>query len=158
MKQGIRLYFSSYRHPQTQGKVERFHGAMAAALKRRGYPRTEERQDWLDKFRHEYNHLRPHEALGMRTPGSVWSKSDRRYEANPSAWEYEPGSEMVKVAGAGQIWVDRRRWEISRALAGEWVQLVRLEQTILVYYCRSLVRELNPLNRQSTAVDWRLVD
>jgi len=78
MKQGIRLYFSGYRHPQTQGKVERFHGAMAAALKRRGYPRAEGRQNWLDKFRHEYNHLRPHEALGMRTPGSVWSKSDRR--------------------------------------------------------------------------------
>ena len=29
MKQGIRLHFSGYRHPQTQGKVERFHGALA---------------------------------------------------------------------------------------------------------------------------------
>jgi len=36
-----------------------------------------------------------------------------------------------------------RRWEISRALAGEWVKLVRLEQRIRVYYCRSLVRELD---------------
>jgi transposase InsO family protein len=157
MKQGIRLYFSGYRHPQTQGKVERFHGAMAAALKRRGYPSQEERQNWLDKFRHEYNHLRPHQALGMRTPGSVWSKSDRRYEAHPPAWEYEPGSEVLKVAAGGHIRIDGLRWEISRALAGEWVQLIRVESKILVYYCRSLVRELDPLNRQSTAVDWRLV-
>ena len=29
MKQGIRLHCSGYRHPQTQGKVERFHGALA---------------------------------------------------------------------------------------------------------------------------------
>jgi len=34
---------------------------------------------------------------------------------------------------------------ISRALAGEWVQLVRIEQRVLVYYCRTLVRELDLL-------------
>jgi transposase InsO family protein len=153
MKQGIRLYFSGYRHPQTQGKVERFHGAMAAALKRRGYPGLGERQSWLDEFRHEYNHLRPHEALGMQTPDTVWRKSDRSYETNPLSWEYEPGSEVVKVAGNGQIWIEGRRWEISRALAGEWVQLIRLEQRILVYYCRSLVRELDQLSHRSFAGD-----
>lgn len=109
MKQGIRLYFSGYQHPQTQGKVERFHGAMAAALKRRGYPQKEERQDWLDGFRHEYNHERPHEALGMKTPASVWKPSQRRYDPNPPKWEYEKGSEVVKVAAAGQIWIDGRR-------------------------------------------------
>lgn len=153
MKQGLRLYFSGYQHPQTQGKVERFHGAMAAALKRRGYPQKEERQDWLDGFRHEYNHERPHEALGMKTPASVWKPSQRRYDPNPPKWEYEKGSEVVKVAAAGQIWIDGRRWEISRALAGEWVQLIRLEKKILVYYCRSLVRELDQLSHRSYAVD-----
>lgn len=154
MKQGIRLYFSGYRHPQTQGKVERFHGALAAALQRRGYPDPQERQKWLDQFRHEYNHVRPHEALGMQTPATVWRKSDRRYDPNPPRWEYEPGSEVVKVGADGQIWIRPQRWEISRALAGERVQLIRLEQRILVYYCRSLVRELDPSSRRSLAVDW----
>ncbi|MGB9242814.1 MAG: hypothetical protein WCC03_05630, partial [Candidatus Acidiferrales bacterium] len=46
-----------------------------------------------------------------------------------------------------------RNWEISRALAGEWVQLIRVEERILVYYCRSLVRELDPSSECSTAVD-----
>jgi transposase InsO family protein len=153
MKQGIRLYFSGYRHPQTQGKVERFHGAMAAALKRRGYPRPEHRQSWLDQFRYEYNHVRPHEALGMKTPASLWRKSQRGYDPNPPRWEYEPGSEVMKVAAEGHLRIDGRRWEISRALAGEWVQLVRLEEKILVYYCRSLVRELDQLSHQSFVVD-----
>jgi len=157
MKQGIRLHFSGYGHPQTQGKVERFHGAMAAALKRRGYPAAEQRQPWLDEFRHEYNHLRPHEALQMRTPAKVWQKSQRRYDAHPRPWEYAEGSEVVKVAGDGQIWVDRRRWEISRALVGEWVQLIRLPEKILVYYCRSLVRELDPLSHRSVAAATHLL-
>jgi transposase InsO family protein len=37
MKQGIQLHFSGYRHPQTQGTVERFHGSLEAARRRRGW-------------------------------------------------------------------------------------------------------------------------
>jgi len=153
MKQGIRLHFSGYRHPQTQGKVERFHGALQAAMQRRGWPTEQERQPWLDAFRYEYNHIRPHEALGMKTPATVWSKSAQPYQARPAAWEYEAGTEVRKLAEQGQLHVAGRRWEISRALAGEWVQLVRLDERILVYYCRSLVRELDFAHQRSTAVD-----
>jgi transposase InsO family protein len=153
MRQGIRLHFSGYRHPQTQGKVERFHRSMAATMKRRGFPSPEHRQDWLDRFRHEYNHLRPHEALGMRTPATVWSKSVRVYQPHPPAWEYPSGSQLKKIAAQGQIFLEGRRWEISRALAGEWVQLERIEHRVLVYYCRSLVRELDLLEHQSAALD-----
>ena len=143
MRQGIRLHFSGYRHPQTQGKVERFHGALGAAMKRRTIPASNERQRWLDEFRHEYNHVRPHEALGMKTPAAVWRKGSRRYVADPPAWEYEPGAEVYKLSTQGQLQLTRRRWDISRALAGEWVQLIRVEGRVLVYYCRSLVRELD---------------
>jgi transposase InsO family protein len=153
MKQGIRMHFSGYRHPQTQGKVERFHGALAAAMKRRGFPVKEERQRWLDQFRHEYNHERPHEALGMKTPAAVWSKSGRRYRPQRPAWEYEAGAEVRKLTSQGRVTVEGRSWEISRALAGEWVQLMRVEQRVLVCYCRSLVRELDLRTQRSTAVD-----
>ncbi len=145
MKQGIRMHFSGYRHPQTQGKVERFHGTLEAAMRRRGVPVGEQRQVWLDAFRQEYNHVRPHEALGMRTPASVWSKSTKRYQPNPPAWEYDAGAEVRKLQAEGQLCLEGRRWDISRALAGEWVELIRVEGRILVYYCRSLVRELDPL-------------
>jgi transposase InsO family protein len=153
MRQGIQLHFSGYRHPQTQGKVERFHGSLAAAMNRRGIPTGSERQLWLDEFRHEYNFVRPHEALGMKTPATVWSKSLRRYVANPPAWEYETGAEVRKLSTQGQLQVAKRRWDISRALAGQWVQVVRVDGRALVYYCRSLVRELDLLTQRSTAVD-----
>ena len=153
MKQGIQLHFSGYRHPQTQGKVERFHGSLEAATQRRGWPWGEDRQRWLDAFRCEYNHVRPHEALGMKTPAMVWSKSARKYQPWTPAWEYEMGAEVHKLAEQGQLNLSGRRWEISRALAGEWVKLVRLEGRILVYYCRSLVRELDLTQQRSTSVD-----
>jgi transposase InsO family protein len=153
MRQGIQLHFSGYRHPQTQGKVERFHGSLAAAMNRRGIPAGGERQLWLDEFRHEYNFVRPHEALGMKTPATVWSKSSRRYVANPPAWEYETGAEVRKLSTQGQLQVAKRRWDISRALAGQWVQVVRVDGRALVYYCRSLVRELDLVTQRSTAVD-----
>ena len=71
MRQGIQLHFSGYRHPQTQGKVKRFHGALEAAMQRRGIPVGAERQISLNEFRHEYNHERPYEALAMKTPVAV---------------------------------------------------------------------------------------
>jgi transposase InsO family protein len=153
MKQGIQLHFSGYRHPQTQGKVERFHGSLEAARKRRGWPSDQPQQPWLDAFRQEYNYVRPHEALHMKTPASVWNKSERRYQVKPPAWEYEPGAEVRQLAAQGHLQVEGRRWQISRALAGEWVRLIRLEQRILVYYCRSLVRELDLLTQRSAAAD-----
>jgi len=156
MKQGMKLHFSGYRHPQTQGKVERFHGSLEAARRKRDRSESEPEQRWYDAFRQEYNEERPHEALGMKTPASVWRPSERRYEAHPAAWEYETGAEVRRLGGAGQITLEGRRWDISKALAGEWVQLVRIGERILVYYCRSLVRELDPPRQRSTAVDrWR---
>jgi transposase InsO family protein len=152
MKQGIQLHFSGYRHPQTQGKVERFHGSLEAATQRRGWPWGEDRQRWLDEFRCEYNQVRPHEALGMKTPATVWTKSAREYQPQAPAWEYELGAEVHQLADQGQLQLSGRRWEISRALAGEWVKLVRLEGRILVYYCRNLVRELDLTHQRATAV------
>jgi len=65
MKQGIELHWSGYRHPQTQGKVERFHGSLERALQARAAPRQHP-QEWLDQYRREYNEVRPHEALGCK--------------------------------------------------------------------------------------------
>jgi transposase InsO family protein len=101
MKQGIQLHFSGIRHPQTQGKVERFHGALEMARRRRGLPDSSQFQPWLDAFRQEYNSVRPHEALGMKTPASVWQKNPRRYDPNPAPWPYQQGAELARLENNG---------------------------------------------------------
>jgi len=155
MKQGIRLYFSGVRHPQTQGKVERFHGALEMARRRRGMPAPELRQGWLDGFRYEYNHVRPHEALGMRTPASLWQPSTRRYAPNPPAWQYPEGAEVTRLESTGQITLAGRRWQVAGPLANEPVQLVRQDQRVLIFYCDTLIRELDLGGRASTSVEPR---
>lgn len=152
MQQGIRLHWSGYRHPQTQGKVERFHGALERAWKKRGGA-GEDTQAWLDAYRWEHNHVRPHEALGMKTPASIWRKSERRYDPHPPRWEYEPGSKVLKLDGRGKMDAYGIRWSISRALRGQWVQLEPIGERVLVYFCRTLIRELDLENRRSTALD-----
>jgi len=153
MKQGIGCHFSGYRHPQTQGKVERFHGALERARSRRRSQQPWLAQSWLDEFRHEYNHVRPHQALGMCTPASIWKPSLRKYDPNPPAYEYGPGAEVRRISVDGDLYVDSCRWTISLALASEQVELKRLDQRILVYYCRTLVREIDLRTQRSTAVD-----
>jgi transposase InsO family protein len=152
MKQGIGLHWSGYRHPQTQGKVERFHGELERAwVLRQGI--RQEPQPWLDAYRWEHNHVRPHEALGMKTPASIWRKSQRRYDSHPSAWEYPSGSRVLKVDSSGKLDAFGFRWFISGALCGERVQLQRIGSRVLVYYCRTLIRELDVQNGSSLAVE-----
>jgi transposase InsO family protein len=124
MRQGIRLYWSGVRHPQTQGKVERFHGSLQRAWERRGVPQ-QNRQAWLDAYRWEHNHVRPHEALGMRTPATLWKPSVHRYDPHPPRWEYPTGAWVLKVDCQGKLDIQGKKWRINRSLAGEWVQVVR---------------------------------
>jgi transposase InsO family protein len=152
MRQGIRLHWCGIRHPQTQGKVERFHGSLVRALLRRGAPKTET-QAWLDAYRWEHNHVRPHEALGMRTPATLWRPSPRRYVPNPPRWEYPQGSWVLKVDCKGAVRIHGKKWNVGKALSGEWVQIQRANERMMVFYCTSMVRELDPGTQRSTIVE-----
>ena len=56
-------------HPQTQGKIERFHQTLKKWLSQQSPAKDlKELQSQLDEFRNVYNTQRPHRALEMRTP------------------------------------------------------------------------------------------
>lgn len=60
--------------PTTQGKIERLWQTLKLFLKSQNPPRTiDELQQQLDTFRDYYNHVRPHRALGRRTPHSAYT-------------------------------------------------------------------------------------
>lgn len=70
-------------HPQTCGKVERFHQTQKRWLsKQPAAASLEELESQLDRFRFQYNAHRPHRALGRRTPQEVW---DAKVKAGPGA-------------------------------------------------------------------------
>lgn len=56
-------------HPQTQGKIERFHQTLKKWLSQQSSAKDlKELQRQLDEFRNVYNTQRPHRALEMKTP------------------------------------------------------------------------------------------
>lgn len=70
---GVRQKNGSPGHPQTQGKIERFHQTQKRWLAARPTPRTTiELQRQLDEFREHYNEHRPHRALDRATPGHAY--------------------------------------------------------------------------------------
>jgi len=76
---GVRQKNGSPGHPQTQGKIERFHQTLQRWLAARPAARSlSELQQQLDAFREHYNEQRPHRALGRNTPGDT-------YRATPKA-------------------------------------------------------------------------
>ena len=125
---------------------------MTDALNRRDFPRQQP-QAWLDAFRWEHNHVRPHEALGMQTPVTRWRPSAKRYDPQPPKWEYPKDAWVLKVDSQGKLDIKGQKWKISKALSGESVQVIRIEQRMLVIYCATLVRELDPAMQRSTIVE-----
>ena len=82
---GISLRHSTPYHPQTCGKVERFHQTEKRWLRKQQAARDlREFQAKLDWFREYYNTSRPHRALGRRTPMMA-------FEGRPRATPSVPG-------------------------------------------------------------------
>lgn len=66
---GIKQKNGSPNHPQTQGKIERFHQTLKRYLAQQPKAKTiEELQTQLDTFKHRYNTQRPHSSLNQKTP------------------------------------------------------------------------------------------
>lgn len=150
LRQGITLLHGRVRHPQTQGKVERFHRTLGERLRFWGVPQTfGDFQGAFAAFQHEYNEIRPHESLGQIPPAHRFARSRRAYCPAPPAWEYPPGAQVGTVDQAGMLTVAGRRWFISEALRGERVRWVALAETVLVQYRHMWIRELRLTTAQS---------
>ena len=144
LNQDIRLLHGRVRHPQTQGKVERFHRTLGERLRWWGVPTDLEgfRTAFAD-FREEYNQVRPHEALGQEPPALHFQPSRRAYRPQPPAWQYPSGSAVYRVDRNAMIHVNGARVFIAEALIGEQVACVRLADQLLVVYRTMYVREVD---------------
>lgn len=70
---GVRQSNGRLCHPQTQGKIERYHRALKQWLSARPLASSiDELNEQLAEFQHVYNEERPHRALGRRTPGEAY--------------------------------------------------------------------------------------
>lgn len=125
---GIRVARSRPGHPQDNGGHERMHLDMHLDVERHRADTFEQQQHALDRWRDEFNHVRPHEALGMGVPASFYRKSSRPYrgELEPN---YAEHTIVRTVASNGRVGLGSKGSVfVSQALAGRRVALEPLEK------------------------------
>ena len=82
---GVRLHHSRPYHPQTQGKVERFHQTVKKWLRAQPpAPDLAALQRQLNRFLRYYNTVRPHRALSRRTPTQAYTARTKATPAKPA--------------------------------------------------------------------------
>ncbi len=113
-------------HPEQNGRHERFHRTLKAATAHPPAPTRRAQQQRFTHFRHEYNHLRPHEALDQTTPAAHYQPSDRPAPAPPPPLEYPAHYELRRVGSNGCIVWRGRPIFSSHVLAGEVLGLAEL--------------------------------
>jgi transposase InsO family protein len=101
---GVSVSHSAPHHPQTNGKLERFHKSLKAeVLKGRHYDGIQEAQVAFDRWRVTYNTVRPHEAIGMALPISRYVISQRSFPSRLAPIEYAPDDTVITVGWCGRV-------------------------------------------------------
>ena len=124
MRMGVLPIHGRLKHPQTQGKDERFHRTLKNdLLKRRTFLNLADAQAAFDPFRKEYNEERPHEALNLEVPAKYYRPSERKISEYDKPVLYDSGARLRKVNYKGYISIGQKRYYLSESLAGEYIQL-----------------------------------
>lgn len=111
------------KHPQTQGKIERFHRTMKSELlKYNQFKDLTEADEKLQEWRLKYNNIRPHEALGMRCPADVYTPSNRIYTDEVKDFEYGGQYHVIKVNSWGYVRFDKWQVYLSETMIGEYIE------------------------------------
>lgn len=137
MDHGILTIHGRPRHPQTQGKDERFNQTM-----RRELLKDTCLKDWPDAaakfsaYRDFYNKVRPHHALNLDTPSQHYRHSGREYSQEVPEWEYPEGVWLRKVKSTGFMTWKGQGYFLSEAFAGKTiaVQESKVEGCINLLY------------------------
>jgi transposase InsO family protein len=147
IRHGILIAHGAPRHPQTQGKEERFHRTLKAEVltRRPVWHSLDELQRAFDAWRPVYNYRRPHEGIGMAVPGDRYVPSTRSYQEVLPPIEYAPGDLIRKVQDHGRISFRNRDYRVGRAFVGEPVALRATEEDGVweVYYCAQRITRID---------------
>lgn len=144
IKLGIKVEFIEPGHPEQNGAHEQMHRVYKAENLRPVARTLRCQKNRTKRWCLEYNHKRPHEALGMRVPADYYRKSRRKLPARLRPWKYPQewlsrlvkGKGMISLNGRGRFVgeaFEKERLGLKRVVPGKW----------LVYFGPCLVGELH---------------
>ncbi len=121
---GITPVFSDPAHPEQNGRHERMHRDLKAACAKPSAFDLKAQQRRLNHFVKEYNIIRPHEALNMKTPAQGHDFSTRPFPERIPDFDYESEFKILKVTKNGSIRWKSYYWVyLSVALKGKYVAI-----------------------------------
>jgi len=118
---GIAISHSRPCHPQSHGKNERFNGTLKLEVLATPWRDLVHAQQGFDRWRHIYNHERPHEAIGYAVPAERYAPSRRSFPEILPAIAYPAGTLVRQVGVRGFIKFRGRLWRVPKALHGHSV-------------------------------------
>lgn len=133
-------------HPQTQGKLERWHRTLKTeVLRDKTYSSLTQAQTEFDKWREIYNTQRPHDSLDLGVPSDRYRSSARAYPDALPAIEYASDVQVRKVQSRGDVHFQGYVLRVSSAFEGEPIGL-RCTTTTGVYevrYCHHRIGQVD---------------
>jgi putative transposase len=148
---GIRVEFGRPAHPQDNAAHEQMHGVYQAEIAAHPatHPGAQQRQS--NRWRADYNQLRPHEALRLRVPALVYRPSTRALPEILPAWSYPANYSCRRIAADGRLfWQGRQRF-IGRGFGNEIIGLQQHRRGIWkVFLGRDLLGLLHQNDRSKS--------
>ena len=137
-------------HPQTQGKIERFHRTMKnELLKRSNFINLADAKEHFREWRTKYNEVRPHEALDMLCPADVYIPSERKYPDKIKPYEYSGMHRILKVNFKGYLRFDSKVFYLSETMIGAELELrINDESNAWLCYRNYKIAEIDLRNEQ----------
>ena len=122
MELGILTLHGRPRHPQTQGKEERFNRSFTReCLKGKEFKDKAHAQSYFDEYRIFYNEVRPHFALDLEVPAMHYQSSKKQFPNKIEVWEYESEYKLCKVKETGYFNYDGQGFFLSEAFGGKTI-------------------------------------
>lgn len=116
---GIHLSHSRPNHPQTNGKIERFHRTLdTEVIATRLWADHDHVQHHFDRWRSVYNLQRPHEALQMQAPVQRYRTSALAFPRTLPPINYGDDDTVVRVTEQGVARFRSKKVIVSQALKG----------------------------------------
>jgi putative transposase len=120
--------------PQQNGRHERMHRTLKAETTRPPAANRRAQQRKFNRFREEFNEERPHEALDMATPASIYVPSPREMPERLPPLEYPDRFEVRYVSYNGGIRWNKDWVNVSITCAGDYVGLEEIDDGVWNVY------------------------
>jgi transposase InsO family protein len=146
LRVGLPLHHGKPRHPQTQGKEERFHRTLdVELLQGNRFAGLAASQVGFDGFRRVYNTERPHEGIGMEVPQSRYRASEIAFPEQLAEPDYYASDAVRRVHQDGAASFHGWRVKLSQAFGGLDVAFrpTATDGVWRVYFMRFLIAEVD---------------